>query len=259
MTSIVDVAGRLILCIVDAAGRLIYCDGIVYVPPDSFIQEHKLKWLHEGHSGGESILHDESHAALMWHNYSNTITQRRDRARSAAITTTRADTTNRGDKWTRGEQRNTPNSISVGPKSRRDRRETGHPISPREGGETERGARRSRQTLARTRQTEGTSGHGGEKRDTPNSISVGPESRRDRRETGPLISPRTGGDRARSAAATTTPPDTLVTHWTNLPRCSLVVMASWGVPILLSLRLSFSQVMACSTPVWRIGYVRPSE
>ena len=43
----------------------------MYVPPDSFIQEHELKWLHEGRSGGESILHDESHAALMWHNYAN--------------------------------------------------------------------------------------------------------------------------------------------------------------------------------------------
>lgn len=58
----------------DSGGRRYkLLDGIVHVPPDSFIQEHELQWLHEGRSGGESILHDESHAALMWHNYSNLV------------------------------------------------------------------------------------------------------------------------------------------------------------------------------------------
>ena len=55
------------------AKRYKLLDGIVHVPPDAFIQEHELKWLHEGRSSGESILHDDSHAALMWHNYSNLV------------------------------------------------------------------------------------------------------------------------------------------------------------------------------------------
>ena len=46
-------------------------DDIVYVPPDAFIQEHELEWQHEGRNGGESLLSNASHVALMWHNFAN--------------------------------------------------------------------------------------------------------------------------------------------------------------------------------------------
>ena len=49
-------------------------EEVVHVPPDTFIQEHELEWSHEGRDGNESILSDASHVALMWHNYSNVIT-----------------------------------------------------------------------------------------------------------------------------------------------------------------------------------------
>ena len=43
----------------------------VSIPIGSIIQEQGLTWQHEGRSGGESILSQESHLALIGHNYSN--------------------------------------------------------------------------------------------------------------------------------------------------------------------------------------------
>ena len=43
----------------------------VHVPIASIVQEHSLEWQHEGRSGGEGILSQQSHLALISHNYSN--------------------------------------------------------------------------------------------------------------------------------------------------------------------------------------------
>ena len=57
----------------DAQGRKSYklLPELVYVPIAALVQEHALEWLHEGRSGGESILSQKSHLALISHNYSN--------------------------------------------------------------------------------------------------------------------------------------------------------------------------------------------
>lgn len=57
----------------DDQGRKSYklLPEIVYVPVASLVQEHGLEWHHEGRSGGDSILSQKSHLALISHNYSN--------------------------------------------------------------------------------------------------------------------------------------------------------------------------------------------
>ena len=57
----------------DAKGRKSYklLPEIVHVPVASLVQEHGLEWHREGRSGGESILSQQSHLALISHNFSN--------------------------------------------------------------------------------------------------------------------------------------------------------------------------------------------
>ena len=57
----------------DDQGRKSYklLSNTVHVPIVAVIQEAGLEWQHEGRSGGESILSQQSHLALMSHNYSN--------------------------------------------------------------------------------------------------------------------------------------------------------------------------------------------
>ena len=57
----------------DAQGRKSYelLPERVHVPVGSLVQEHRLEWQHEGRSGGESILSQKSHLALISHNFSN--------------------------------------------------------------------------------------------------------------------------------------------------------------------------------------------
>ena len=60
-------------CTSDDQGRKSYklLDELAHVPIGSLVQEDELTWQHEGRSGGHSILSQESHLALMSHNYSN--------------------------------------------------------------------------------------------------------------------------------------------------------------------------------------------
>ena len=47
---------------------------IVYIPVGSLVQEHGLSWEREGRGvNGESILSNNSHLALMSHNFSNVV------------------------------------------------------------------------------------------------------------------------------------------------------------------------------------------
>ena len=58
----------------DSQGRKSYkllVDELACVPVCSFVQESGLEWQHEGRTGGQSILSQESHLALARHNYSN--------------------------------------------------------------------------------------------------------------------------------------------------------------------------------------------
>ena len=57
----------------DLQGRKSYqlLEGTVTVPVSALVQERGLEWRHEGRTGGQSILADASHLALMSHNYSN--------------------------------------------------------------------------------------------------------------------------------------------------------------------------------------------
>ena len=44
---------------------------LAHLPVASLVQEHGLEWQHEGRNGGDSILAEQSHLALMSHNFSN--------------------------------------------------------------------------------------------------------------------------------------------------------------------------------------------
>ena len=43
----------------------------VWVPVASLVQENGLEWNHRGRNGADSILSEDSHRAIMRHNFSN--------------------------------------------------------------------------------------------------------------------------------------------------------------------------------------------